>query len=523
MRAESVTSSRSRGSKYGSYRVRAKTSQVDETLFSSSPQKKVQEKTKPKRETVQVITKDLIRNVIVPSKDPSGQSVVLRRHNLNRIKSNSKVKTPSEIEAEAARRQAEKEEAAAEVADRKQHFATLDMDKKANEGLNDLEHEAKKENEYLLEKARIAKIEQEDRIKKLNELIVDAKVHAIRDLQVKEKDEIIQDVHDEDKRLDVIMEVHRLTGIKAAERVEQEKLIKRREGAREILTQIKNNTETRLLEEEKKNAEAQALVDYMEQLQEEDVAELIQKKEAQLQLKAEVDEINRVAQEQKVKRAEQEIIQDLKVVEYNRLKAEREAAYEAEQEKARKAKEYEIQRLRSLQERAQDHQAERDALRAKRNQEQTEREWRRKEKEEANKRAAIAEEMRKAREDQIQHKLHFQAIQAQRERQEFERILHEQERKIRTDQATKQEKLVEMQNHSQQLRAQIQNRERERIDERKVFFEESDLLTIEQEEHERKIQKVVQHKLDELRQAGIDEKYISEVVRKLHQPKRLTD
>ena len=51
----------------------------------------------------------------------------------------------------------------------------------------------------------------------------------------------------------------------------------------------------------------------MEQLQEEDVAELIQKNEAQLQLKAEVDEINRVAQEQKVKRVEQEIIQDLKV------------------------------------------------------------------------------------------------------------------------------------------------------------------------------------------------------------------
>merc|ERR1711892_1582741 len=418
MRAESVTSSRSRGSKYGSYRVRAKTSQVDESLFAS-PKKVVQEK---KRETVQVITKDLIRNVIVPSKDPSGQSIVLRRHNLNRIKSNSKVKSQSEIEAEAARRQAEKEELAAEVVDRKHHFAVLDMDKKANEGLNDLEHEAKKENEYLLEKARIAKIEQEDRIKKLNELIVDAKVHAIRDLQVKEK-----------------------------------------------------------------------------------------------------DEINRVAQEQKVKRAEQEIIQDLKVVEYNRLKTEREAAYEAEQEKSRKAKEYEIQRLRSLQERAQDHQAERDALRAKRNQEQTEREWRRKEKGEANKQAAIAEEMRKARQDQIQHKLHFQAIQAQRERQEFERILHEQERKIRVDHESKQEKLVEMQSHSHRLRAQIQNRERERIDERKTFFEESDLLTVEQEEHERKIQKVVQHKLDELRKAGIDEKYISEVVRKLHQPKRLTD
>ena len=51
----------------------------------------------------------------------------------------------------------------------------------------------------------------------------------------------------------------------------------------------------------------------MEKLQEEDVAVLIEKKEAQLQLKAEVDEINRQAQAQKIIRAEQEKIQDLKV------------------------------------------------------------------------------------------------------------------------------------------------------------------------------------------------------------------
>ena len=55
-----------------------------------------------------MITKDLIRNVIVPSKDPSGQSVVLRRHNLNRIKSASKVKSQTQIENEAAKRQMEK-------------------------------------------------------------------------------------------------------------------------------------------------------------------------------------------------------------------------------------------------------------------------------------------------------------------------------------------------------------------------------------------------------------------------------
>merc|ERR1712113_1147915 len=266
---ESVASAKSKCSRH-SYRVRAKTSEVDETLFASS-KKRVD--ANPKRETVQVITKDLIRNVIVPSKDPSGQSVVLRRHNLNRIKSASKVKSQTQIENEAAKRQMEKEERATQAAERKKYFAQLDVLKKGNEGLNDLEEEAKKENEYLLEKARLAKIEQEDKVKRLNEPILDAKVHAIRDLQVKEKDEVAVDEEQEDKRLDVIMEVHRLEGIKQAERLEQEKAIQRRAGAREILSQIKSNPESRLLEEEKKNAEAQALVDYMEKLQDEDVAE----------------------------------------------------------------------------------------------------------------------------------------------------------------------------------------------------------------------------------------------------------
>ena len=45
----------------------------------------------------------------------------------------------------------------------------------------------------------------------------------------------------------------------------------------------------------------------------------------------------------------------------------------------------ELSRLRAQQERAQDKQAERDALKAKRRQEEFEREWRRKQKEEAEK------------------------------------------------------------------------------------------------------------------------------------------
>lgn len=76
-----------------------------------------------------------------------------------------------------------------------------------------------------------------------------------------------------------------------------------------------------------------------------------------------------------------------------------------------------------MQERARDEQAERDALRAKRAQEKTEREWRKKEAEESKKKAVTEAMLIQARANQMSQKEHFMAVQAQRERAEFERVL----------------------------------------------------------------------------------------------------
>lgn len=71
--------------------------------------------------------------------------------------------------------------------------------------MNDLEREAKRLNEQILEKAKMQRLEQEDEIKvcwflvfrefiiwiqHLNELMLNAKCHAIRDAQILEKEEI---------------------------------------------------------------------------------------------------------------------------------------------------------------------------------------------------------------------------------------------------------------------------------------------------------------------------------------------
>lgn len=122
-------------------------------------------------------------------------------------------------------------------------------------------------------------------------------------------------------------------------------------------------------------------------------------------------------------RKQQELMADLKVLEYQKEKAAKDAAYEAEQEKKRLDREKEVARLRAQQERARDLQAEKDALRAKREQERKEREWREKERLEAMKKKQTEEEMRMAREWQIKNKEHYLAVEAAKDRAEFQKIL----------------------------------------------------------------------------------------------------
>merc|ERR1719167_2103655 len=98
------------------------------------------------------------------------------------------------------------------------------------------------------------------------------------------------------------MEVHRLNAIKDAEKIESLKAAKRMEGARQIMDQIKSNTEVRILEEEKKNAESAALHRYIEKLQNEDLHDLEQKREQQLQIQKEIEILNNQQQLQKEKR-----------------------------------------------------------------------------------------------------------------------------------------------------------------------------------------------------------------------------
>lgn len=282
-----------------------------------------------------------------------------------------------------------------------------------------------------------------------------------------------------------------------------------------ILKQIEVNRQEKLIKDEMKEQENDIMLTHLEKLQKEDYEELKKRKDKQKVLASDLLIANRDLERQKEFRKQQDIVAELKVLEYQKDKAARDAAYEAEQEQKRQDREKEISRLRARQERARDLQADKDTLRAKREQERKEREWRDKERLDHMKKKQIEDEMKMAREWQCKNKEHYVAVEAAKERSEFQKVLKAQVELADKDKYEEDKSRVARKNYSENLQNQIRDNELVRIKQRKAFFEEGVKLDDEAKARRAKLDEIKRKKLDELRNAGIPSKYCAEIERKL--------
>lgn len=542
--SSSSTSSRNR--RHRQYRTVSDHSQVDETLFgqpnhvqlkqqnrSAGPLEEIQDnaieqyekragqKPTKEKESVQIIMMDLIRSLVVPDKDPSGRSLVLDPKEYSRIKDNARILTDEELRTIEEFHRTQKEKTQKERFEREQFMKKKDLQREKAESLLVLEGDAKANAQDLLSKANESKQEQEEEIKYLNELIREAKCHAIRDAQLEEKKIIKGEMAAEESRLDMMMEVDRQNAIKIQEEIDKNRKMVRYIGADQIKEQILQMKQRKLIDLEAKDAENEMMRKKLAQMLDEDEEQIKKRKQKQIILRDELKKANEELRSIKMRQQKQEKLEELNVLEFQKQKAEREAQFEAEQEKQRLEKEREIAKLRSMQERARDEQAERDALRAKRAMEEAEREWRKKETSEAKKKSEMEAMLIEARKQQMQEKEHFLAVQAKKERVEFENILRAQkevmEKEKRDDDAVKSRAMK----HSKEIRAQIAAKEKEKINERQAFFAEGRKYMEENKLHRQKIESIKDKKLKELKEAGIPDKYLIHVQREARKMQKI--
>ncbi|XP_043308092.1 cilia- and flagella-associated protein 45 isoform X5 [Cervus elaphus] len=460
----------------------------------------------------------MVRELIIPTKDPSGQSLIISPEEFERIKWASHVLTREELEAREQAFKKEKEAIVDTVTTRKKIMKQKEMVWRNNRKLSDLEEVAKERAQNLLQRANQLRMEQEEELKDMKKIILNAKCHAIRDAQILEKQLIQKELDAEEKRLDQMMEVERQKSVQRQEELDRKRREERIRGRRHIVEQMEKNQEERSLLAEQREQEKEQMLEYMEKLQEEDLRDLEQRHQQKLKMQAEIKRINDESQRQKAELLAQEKLADQMVMEFTKKKMAREAEFEAEQERIRREKEKEIARLRAMQEKAQDYQAEQDALRAKRNQEVADREWRRKEKEDAQKKMETEAKLRKSRLEQVAFKEHTLAVQVQRDRDEFERILRAQREQIEKERLEEEKKATGRLQHANELRRQVRENQQKQVQARIATFDEGQRLKEEAQKRRERIEDIKRKKLEELRATGLPEKYCIEAERKANIP-----
>lgn len=139
--------------------------------------------------------------------------------------------------------------------------------------LSDGERQMEEANRLLLQYAKTKLDENDDDVKSMNAMINYAKVVTIRDAQIAEKQRLLQEQLQEEKRLDDAMEIERVRAIQTIEERDRARRIEQRLGAQVINQQIAEREQQRLLEAEQREIESQQVLAAVRQQQAKEEAE----------------------------------------------------------------------------------------------------------------------------------------------------------------------------------------------------------------------------------------------------------
>ena len=122
----------------------------------------------------------------------------------------------------------------------------------------------------LLSKAKKKLDEDLDDVKHMNQMVLYSKVVTIRDKQIKENKNLEQEWVEEQKKLDLMMEIERLKILKEEEEREEKKAAQRIKGKQVIIDQIQERTLHRMKEQELRDKERVQLLNNISKMKKED-------------------------------------------------------------------------------------------------------------------------------------------------------------------------------------------------------------------------------------------------------------
>ncbi|KAJ8924075.1 hypothetical protein NQ315_006856 [Exocentrus adspersus] len=469
------------------------------------------------KEKIQIYDGKETRDLIVPSRQPLDVPAILPNSEFQRLKKQAQVVTLQDRMAMLEEAERQKNALAMESAMRKENLLKAQKRQMAVLGskLDTVESEAASKNLYLLKRSQDLIIEQDDRVKAANGVILAAKCRAIRNAQISEKKLIEKQLQEENKRLDMMMEQQRQKKIIVEEKkreVDKKKMVRY---TKEIKQQMKENELLRLMEMEKIEEESKLLNKALIQMQKEEQQKQQAKKETQAKMREEFKKANVEVENYKLLKLEEQRIAEMRIQQFMKGKAEREEAREKELAAEKAAKEMEIARLRAQQEKAQDYRAQMDEMNALRMYEEKEKEWRDKEKAAALKRKQMVEDLKQCRAKQLEDIRKQQAVALARDEEDFMKVAKVQRMLLDKDLVEKKKREEQKLKHKKELLRQINDKEREKIMQHQEKFEDGKVQRLEYEINDRKVEDYLKDKIDRLRENNVPEQYIKDIERQL--------
>jgi hypothetical protein len=195
---------------------------------------------------------------------------------------------------------------------------------------NEFQLAEKNKAETLLSKAQKKLDNDLDDVKAMNQMVLYSKVVTIRDKQLEENKRLEQEWIEEQKKLDLMMEIERLKVLKEEEEREKRKHEARKKGAQVIIDQIQDRTIQRMKEQEIRDKERLELLNNIQRMKREDEEQAEAKRNRINTLMKQAAEANAQSLIEKEKRAKEEKEQEMEIIAYQKARDQKE--YEAQLE-----------------------------------------------------------------------------------------------------------------------------------------------------------------------------------------------
>lgn len=176
---------------------------------------------------------------------------------LNRIKNTMIIKSPEQKAMEKTLAETKKNEQRFAATARKEKMKKCDAVRESKMPQSELSLEQTMRAKGLLSKAQMQIDEQHDDVKGMNKMLFYAKVVTVRDKQLEESKQLEKEYIEEQKKLDLLMEIERLKGLFQEEDREKKRQEARLMGKQVIIDQIQERYQYRIKEGEMRDRERQ--------------------------------------------------------------------------------------------------------------------------------------------------------------------------------------------------------------------------------------------------------------------------